>query len=247
LRRAPQSKSPRLTRPGFLNVEQAWADPFPDILDRLEKHEVEDHDRERGNGGGRPVMRAHACDAWGEGDDAEEAEQDNDGIKAGALPVAATEMQPHPEFIEGERHAEPVEERAELAHAIARPRGKDEQPANRGEKKDSVVEMMNMGPAEVQKQIGNAPRHDENYQKARRDEGEKKSGKRDPRQTTNRKSRSGGRGVRHRWPAPRDRGAQDSTMVARPSNARMPTVRATGGCPDPPGGSQLLCKQALAR
>ena len=78
---------------------------FSEILDRFKKHLVKDHACERGNDRGCPMMGAHAREAGREGDDAEEAEQDNDSVETGALPVAAAEVQPHLEFIEGERHA----------------------------------------------------------------------------------------------------------------------------------------------
>ena len=83
-----------------------------------------------------------------EGDDAEEAEQDDDGVEAGALPVAAAKVQPHSEFVESERHPKAVEQRTDLAHPVGRLRHEDEDAADRGEKEDAVVEMMDVRAAE---------------------------------------------------------------------------------------------------
>jgi hypothetical protein len=123
---------------GFLNVDQSRANALADVFDRFEKHQVKKHDRESGDERGRPVMPAHPRETWCESDDAEKAEQDDDGVEAGALPIATAEVQPHSKFIEGERHAKTVEERAKLTHPIARPGCEDEQTTNRGEEKDAV-------------------------------------------------------------------------------------------------------------
>src|SRR5712691_843890 len=103
------------------------------------------------------MVRAHPRQRGSEGDDAEEAKQDDDGVEAGALPVTAAEMEPHPEFIESERHAEAVKQRADFAYPIAWPGDEDEQAADRGEEKDSVIEMVHMRPAEMQKQVWHPP------------------------------------------------------------------------------------------
>lgn len=39
------------------------------------------------------MMRAHPGHRRSEGDDAEETEQDDDGVEAGALPITAAKMQ----------------------------------------------------------------------------------------------------------------------------------------------------------
>jgi hypothetical protein len=63
---------------------------------------------------------------------------------------------------------------------------KKQQRTDGGKKKDAVVKMMNMGLPEMQKQIGNPPGHDQDYQNARGDEGEKQRREGKARQTTQR-------------------------------------------------------------
>jgi hypothetical protein len=164
-----------LPRSLFFDVDQSRPNPVADIGDRFEKHEIKARDGHEGDGGGRPMVRAHPRHRRREGDDAKQTEENDDGVEAGALPIAAAEMEPHPEFVEGQRHAEAVKQRADFAHPLARLSGEDEQSANGGEKEDSVIEMMHMGSAEVQKQIRHASCHDQNDEHARGDEGEQKS------------------------------------------------------------------------
>ena len=63
---------------------------------------------------------------------------------------------------------------------------KKQQRTDGGKKKDTVVEMVNMGLPEMQEQIGNSPGHDQDYQNARGDEGEKQRGECKARQTAQR-------------------------------------------------------------
>ncbi len=53
------------------------------------------------------MVRADPLPAWQKGQHSENAEQHDDGIEACALPITPAQMQPHAEFIKGQRHAEP--------------------------------------------------------------------------------------------------------------------------------------------
>lgn len=88
-------------------------------------------------------------------------------------------MQPHPEFVEAERHGHAVNDRADIALRVVE-LGEEQQPRHRREQKNPVVQMMNVRSARVQKQIGDAPRHDQNHERARRDESEEERRERQP-------------------------------------------------------------------
>src|SRR5262249_16180213 len=129
-------------------------------------------------------MRAHARETGREGNHTKEAEQNDDGVEAGALPVASTEMQPHSELVESKRHANAIEQRTDLAQLRTRPAIKEQQAADRRKKKDTVVEMVHMRSAKMKKEVRNAPHHDEDYEDARGNEGEKKTGESNPTQVS---------------------------------------------------------------
>lgn len=103
-----------------------------------------------------------------------------------ALPVAPAEMEPHPELVEGQRHAEAVEERTELAQFIGRLRDEDEERAHGGENEDAVVQMVHVRPVLVQEEVRDAARHDENDEDPRGDEGKEEGEKDAPRQPAHR-------------------------------------------------------------
>ena len=115
-----------LPRSLFFDVDQSRPNSIADIGDRFEKHEIKARDGHEGDGGGRPMVRAHPRHRRREGDHAEKTQKDDDGVEAGALPITTAEMQPHTEFVESERHPEAVKQRADFAHPLTGARGEDE-------------------------------------------------------------------------------------------------------------------------
>jgi len=103
----------------------------------------------------------------------ENAEQHDNGIEACALPITPAQMQPHAEFIKGQRHANSVSKCAHAPLLFVQP-GKKQNSGDRGEQKNPVVQMMHVSTAQVEKQVRHAPSHDQNHQCSRRDEREKK-------------------------------------------------------------------------
>ena len=102
---------------------------------------------------------------------------DDDGVHAGALPIAAAEMQPHAEFIEGQAHAEAVKQGGDVRGAAD---GASEHAETRdgGEQKDAVVEMMDMRSFEEEIHVRHQVGHDEEDEDARDEEGEEKADQR---------------------------------------------------------------------
>ena len=134
-------------------------------------------------------MRAKTLERGSEGEHAKEAGHDDDGIEAGALPIAAAEVQPHAELIKGKREAEAVGHGAPPALAVADLEEK-ENSGDGAEKKDAVVEMVDMGLAHVEKEVGNHAAHDENHEEPRGDEGQQEGREDDARQGANMRSRN---------------------------------------------------------
>src|ERR1700719_2546078 len=101
------------------------------------------------------MMRAHPFPWREKRQNAKHSQQHDHRIEARPLPVTAAEMQPHPELIKRECHAEPVSQRTGALLRVVQS-SKEQHAAYRGQRKDSVVEMMHMSPAHVQKQIGHS-------------------------------------------------------------------------------------------
>ena len=108
--------------------------------------------------------------------------QDNDhGVETCALPVAAAEMQPHSKFIKGQRHAQAIDHRAKTSLRLVQWR-EEQDACDSRQKKNAIIEMMHMRPAQMEKEIGHFASHDQNHQCPRRDKCEEKRHKRQPRQ-----------------------------------------------------------------
>src|ERR1700722_2796204 len=97
------------------------------------------------------MMRPEAFPLRQKRHNAEHSEQHDHRIKTCPLPVTATEMQPHSELIEGERHAKSVNQRADALLRIVQS-SKQQHARYCRQRKDSVVEMMHMRSAHIQKQ-----------------------------------------------------------------------------------------------
>ena len=104
----------------------------------------------------------------------EQGRDHDDGIHAGALPVAAAQMQPHPEFIKRQTHRDAVEQGGELGLASG---GSAENAitAHGREQEDAVVEVMHMGAVQEKIKIRQGIRHDEKDADAREQEGDEKA------------------------------------------------------------------------
>jgi hypothetical protein len=66
-------------------------------------HDEEDHD---------DMTHVHSLDIWSEREQAEHSRACDNRIVAGALPIASSQMQPHPKFIKGERQADAIHRRS---------------------------------------------------------------------------------------------------------------------------------------
>src|SRR6476660_1464086 len=98
------------------------------------------------------MVEADPLPARQKGQHSENAEQYDDGIEACALPITPAQMQPHAEFIKGQRHAYAVSKCAHASLLIVQP-GKMKKSGDRGEQENPVVQMMHVSAAEVQKQV----------------------------------------------------------------------------------------------
>src|SRR5438045_9067522 len=107
------------------------------------------------------MMDADPLPARQKGQHPENAEQHDDGIEACALPITPAQMQPHAEFIKGQRHTNAVSECAHAPLFIVQP-GKKQNSSDRGEQENPVVQMMHVSATEVKKHVWHTPSHDPN-------------------------------------------------------------------------------------
>ena len=105
------------------------------------------------------MMEADPLPAWQKSQHSKNAEQHDDGIEACALPITPAQMQPHAEFIKGQRHADAVNECAHASLFVVQP-GKKQNSGDRGKQENAVVQMMHVSAAQVEKQVRHAPGHD---------------------------------------------------------------------------------------
>jgi hypothetical protein len=122
-----------------------------------------------------------ALDRSGEPNQSKDGGEDDDGVHAGALPVAAAEVQPHAEFIEGEAHGDAVEQGGEVGGA-ADGTAEDAVAGDGGEQEDAVVEMMDVGVLQEEIHVGHQLGHDEKDADARDEEGEEEADERPARE-----------------------------------------------------------------
>ncbi len=107
-----------------------------------------------------------------EGYKGDESSDNKYGIDARPLPVAATEVQPHAELVEGERHRDAIDKRRSPQCPI-RGTTKENVPGDGREQEDPVVEVMDVRAAKEEVKVRDSPRHDQNDHRPRADEGEK--------------------------------------------------------------------------
>src|SRR4051794_36551865 len=81
-----------LAGPCFLDLDHAWHDHFVRVAERFKQDQVERRGDHEKSTAGDEVMSAHSFPAGGEGDQSENGKQDDDGVEAGALPVAAAKV-----------------------------------------------------------------------------------------------------------------------------------------------------------
>ena len=121
------------------------------------------------------------ADGTHEADKGEHGGDNDDGIHTDALPVAAAEVQPHAEFIEGEAKGDAIEERGEFGffaggpaeHAVA---------ADCNEQENAVVQVVDVGFAHEEVHVRHSLAHDEKDEDAGEDEGADEAEKRDARE-----------------------------------------------------------------
>src|SRR5438309_10023568 len=105
------------------------------------------------------MLRTQSPPPRRECDKTKRTQDNNHDVETYALQVASTEMQPHPKFIEGQRHAHAVNQCAKTSLCLVQRR--EEQYAGDGrQKKNAVIEMMHMCPAQMQEEIGQFASHD---------------------------------------------------------------------------------------
>src|SRR5512140_254883 len=94
-----------------------------------------------------------------------------DGIHAGPLPIIAAQTHPHPEFIEGEGHADAVEDGSRLKRASFG-LSEQEERTQSGQQKNAVVEMVAVRTTQMEIKVGEAPGHDEENHNPGKHEGQ---------------------------------------------------------------------------
>ena len=143
-------------------------------------------------------MCAHALKRRSKREHPEQAGHDDHRIEAGPLPIAASQMKPHTELVEGEGEAEAVSHGAPPPFAVADLKEEEDSSDSR-EKKDAVIEVVDMGLAHMQKEIRNHVPHDEDHEESRGDERQQKDGEDDAGERANpRNGRGRGFGGRFR-------------------------------------------------
>jgi hypothetical protein len=128
-----------------------------------EKGEEECCEREH-HGSSPPMAGAHG--GRGKGHETQQCCQDSDRVEAGSLPIATTEAQPHSELIEREREANCIDYCCQGERSSRRAR--EEQPGTGSrEQEDAVVQVMHMCSAQMQKEIWDLSRHDQDDEHTR--------------------------------------------------------------------------------
>src|ERR1039457_3440941 len=132
------SRMGRLWRRGGFEVVQSWPHEAANIATRRNYHDSKADHGEQEHQKAPEMMGFQAFEGRGEGDQANQGRDDDYGVHADALPIAAAQVEPHPEFIEGERQREPVGQRGGFGPAPIRP-GKQGVTSDRREEEDAVV------------------------------------------------------------------------------------------------------------
>src|ERR1043166_4463315 len=120
------------------------------VVERIDQERPEYQQHHNEDGGDHPVARA-AKGAEGRGDryQREDRGDHDDGIEADPCPVAPAEVKPESELIEGE--GEPNSETGRrVAGATLAGVTEEEKPPNDRQEEDPDVQVMDVGPAEVQ-------------------------------------------------------------------------------------------------
>ena len=117
------------------------------------------------------MKRAQPLPPRRESDQTEKSQQHDDSVKAGSLPVAASEMEPHAELIEGQRHGKAVDDRAQITLRTVELR-EEQDCSNCREKEYPVIQMMDVCAAHMQKKIGYPASHNQNHEDPGRDKGQ---------------------------------------------------------------------------
>ena len=111
-------------------------------------------------------------------------------VHARPLPVAAAQVQPHPEFVEGQPHGHAVQQRDQFRLASHWP-SEHAVTADRRQQENAIVQMVHMGSVQEKIKVRHLIGHDEKHADARDDEGDEKPEQSAPRQLVGRLTRDG--------------------------------------------------------
>lgn len=175
------ARTRRMTRRnGRTFSSQGWLrtldDLHPDqkttpILERIDETDTKRDYRHSQCGSGCPVVGFEMAPRRGDDYKPQQRGNHDDGIEAGALPVAASQVDPHSELIECQRQADSIHEGGD-PHCARTRRSQQEIRANGGQQEDAVVEMMDVRAAEMEVDVGNPARDDQEHEEPRRNERE---------------------------------------------------------------------------
>jgi hypothetical protein len=140
-----------------------------DLLPGDEENGRKSDDGERENEQSPPVARFDANERPCERQNCQKTPNHDDRIHAGALPVAAAQMEPHPEFVAGQGEPDAVYESGPPQGRSVWP-GKEKIPRGRGQQGNPVVQVMDMRPTDVQVQQRESAGHDQEDDGTRTDE-----------------------------------------------------------------------------
>jgi len=161
--------SVHLLGPALLHLDQTRHQLVVRVAQRSKKQEIKTRHRCEQETAHNKMMRVEPLPARQKRQQAKDAQQNNHGIEACPLPIAAAEMQPHSELVEGQGHAQSVKKSADTALGVVQFCEK-QNTRDRSQQKNAVVQMMNMCSSKVEEEIRQTPRHDQNHQRARCDE-----------------------------------------------------------------------------
>ena len=121
------------------------------------------------------MARTKAAERRRHDQEAEQPRDHDDGVEAGTLPVEVLEVEPHPEFVEGEPQGDAVQKGRGVQGP---PRRTDEEEirARHRQEGDAEVQMMDMRGPELQVEVREPIQRRHQHRRPRNDEGEDECG-----------------------------------------------------------------------
>lgn len=189
LRKSDQAEHMRATPTNLLSwrrglgLAESRTDNPSRESERPQKQQKEDHNSNSDGDRNPPMVRLEALQGGSEGDQAQNSRNHYDRVPARPLPVTPSEVQPHPEFVEGQPQTDSVQH---CRHFRTSPNRAPEQQicSDGSEEENPVIQVMNVSPAQMHEKVRYPPRHNQesNHPRdyERQDEGAEHSSRQPP-------------------------------------------------------------------